>query len=187
MGCDIHAFVEFSPKPKEGEPKPEKRFWRPMGSETYITRDYYLFATMCKGVRIDDLPHTFEPKGIAEHMGFYADMKHRLYIVDDEYTEDEYAATRKQADKWVELGYSKVLNEREGTVTSITNPDWHSYSWLTTDEMKEIPKMYKKNLKAADEDPSWFKVGITFRAILESMKFYEKNGYDARLVFWFDN
>lgn len=187
MGCDIHAFVEYAPKLDAEEPKPEKRFWRPLGGDMYIGRDYYLFATMCNGVRIDDLPHTFEPKGIAEDMAFYADMKHRLYIASSDESVDEYSATREQAENWVKLGYSQVLAEREGVVTSITNPDWHSYSWLTTEEVKQIPRMYKKNLKASEEDPFYFNVGINFKAIIEVMKLYEKNEYDARLVFWFDN
>ncbi len=62
----------------------------------------------------------------------------------------------------------------------LAEPNWGYYapSWVTTEELEWVVKQYCRG-ESAD--------GCDFYDLLQVMKKYEANGYDCRLVFWFDN
>jgi hypothetical protein len=89
--------------------------------------------------------------------------------VTDSFENSEGTCARSSAERWVNAGSSKYVNKDK---TYITHPDWHSHSWLSADE-----------LESAFRDDT----GPDYKATLAAMRSFEKDGYQARLVFWFDN
>lgn len=86
-----------------------------------------------------------------------------------------------QSEEWVSRGLSKYF-EVKG-IKYVTNPDYHSPNWCTTQEMEDcINKVFKsKNENWEGEPYEWL-------ALLGAMKGYEATGeYECRAVFWFDN
>lgn len=56
--------------------------------------------------------------------------------------------------------------------------DYHTPSWLTPDELKEVLRAYR--------DYGAYKVPVGIRAIQKYAKALEKSGRPVRVVFWFD-
>lgn len=54
----------------------------------------------------------------------------------------------------------------------VSNPDWHTHSWLTADE-------FAVAIEGSGEPE--------YEAILAAMRSFEAGGAQARIVFWFDN
>lgn len=173
MGCDIHAFVEYSRK----DDSREKKYWYGFGEEFHLSRDYLIFGLLA-GVRVDVQP-IVEPRGIPEDAGYAIIERHTLYVVeDDKYHDESGNIPRSRAEKSVEKGYSKWFDKGH---TRITVSDYHGHSWLTTKEYEKCISRY--NSENRDE----FGIDASYKAILLVMKFFESEGYTARLVFWFDN
>ena len=64
----------------------------------------------------------------------------------------------------------------------VTNPDWHSHSWLTLDELKKVQKEYENT-----ENFKQWGVHIELNAIIATMESLNASGKIARFTFWFDN
>jgi len=187
MGCDIHGYLEYSGIPKKEDlDKGKKRYWRSMGDQISLNRNYYMFGTLCKGVR-GDLKHTFIPKGIPEDIGYFAQFDNRLHLTDNPNEGGEEYADSKSAKRWVEQGISEYLMNRDGKPYAVTHPDWHSHSYLSTAEFKEAFEMYKKNLTNEGDDSEGWGLAATYYAVLGAMEAYETRDMEARFVFWFDN
>lgn len=62
MGCDIHCFYELGSRPYDKCSQGVKYFY---SFEFNVWRDYSLFGVFA-GVRIDDIPGSYEPKGFPE-------------------------------------------------------------------------------------------------------------------------
>lgn len=150
---------------------------------------------------------TFEPKGIPSDLCHRTSYEYHLLVWDDD---DERTCTRSDAESWVESGASKWENEDK---TSVTHPDWHTPSWLSTEEVATIIDRYKAvnealvpdarkefdemvqraKARGSDNIPDWKMWDPTqakpteMLAILGAMKALEEHGLKARLVFWFDN
>lgn len=165
MGCDIHMYVEYK---RKGD---ERDYWQYYGQRINPGRNYYIFGLISKGVRSDnDLG--LEPKGIPENLSFYSYNDYWISI-NDKYAGDEGFCSTEQAEKWAE--YGSIIDKERNLVS---NPDWHSHSWLTTKELEEQLEIYK-------EESDW--VNAEYFALLSSMKELEKHDLEARVVFWFDN
>ena len=63
----------------------------------------------------------------------------------------------------------------------LDNPDWHSHSWLTTEEYAQSLDNYSKVSIWGGE------VGLVYSVILSMMRSIEERGATARIIFWFDN
>jgi hypothetical protein len=122
----------------------------------------------------------------------------------------------KTAERWVKSGSSVFKNDRDGKPTWVSGPDWHSHSWLSLEEYRQVLVKYKvleqENFKIRQEEhvdfikyikennpdieikaDSWLMEPLEhydepeYHAIEAAMSKLEEMGYESRLVFWFDN
>jgi hypothetical protein len=169
------------------------------------------------GVRggVDDC--LFEPKGLPEDIAYAAENDNFLYISDTKCSCGESrSVTMENAERWVKGESSVFKNNHEGKPTWVSGPDWHSHSWLSLTEYKQVLEKYKvleqkdfeirqeenldfiKYIKENNPDveikeDSWLMAPIEhydepeYHAIEAAMNRLEEMGYESRLVFWFDN
>jgi hypothetical protein len=152
------------------------------------------------------LPVLVEPRGMPEDAGYTATDDNRIYISE---TESEDYVCMETAKRWVNSGSSKFINDNDGNPTWVTQPDWHSHSWLTTSEFESVLNKYleletgwhkvrveehNKMVKEENIQPdSWAYAPPSmvdepeYQVVLTILKRFEELGYDARVVFWFDN
>lgn len=160
MGCDIHCYIEYREK--------DSGRWRDFGGRINPGRNYAVFERMA-GVRGDTA--MFEPRGLPENISHASQNDSRLYITNDGAGDDE--CSKENADRWIKSGCSKLVDEKW-----VTNPDWHSHSWLTAQELESaVDAAQDKYGQSAQE----------YRAIIAAMRCFEELGYVSRVVFWFDN
>lgn len=135
MGCDIHVYLELVE-----EISVDKEYIYSV-AEFYPGRNYWLFSLMA-GVRNDSNPNLllFPPKGLPKEVGYIARYENELFVPEN-YTGEERTTSRENADKWIAAGKSKQGYHGEKWVT---NPDWHSHSWLTTKEMEVVKERYER-------------------------------------------
>lgn len=177
MGCDIHMYIEY--KRKE-----DKKFTN-FGNCLNPGRNYFLFGLLCKGVR-SDLEEGLDPKGLPERdtLGWRTKSDSILRI-DDEFAENDYTGewtTLEKAKRW-EANGAVIFNNANGIPTYVTNPDWHSHTYINTEEFREQLIRYYQN-------PEVIMLGYKepeYEAILAAMNSFQQNGYDCRIVIWFDN
>ena len=166
MGCDIHAFVDFN--------KPGEDLCQCLSEELNFDRDYAVFAKLA-GVRNygEEITPISEPRGLPAHVSWSVSSSDNLYVVEKD-TNDSGTCTREQAERWVASGISKWV--REGVVS---NPDHHSYSWISLSEFERAISELSSIIK--------YKLSVEYLAVLSAMKTIAEQGYEVRLVFWFDN
>lgn len=118
-------------------------------------RDYRLFAAMTNG----------EVRG---HEGGWNTVALRGFPADaDGEAKDEY--------------YGENWWDRKRSTTLEPVPDWHSPSWLTTEEFSTaVKRSGEVDGIGGAPDPFWI-------ALLLAMQELERSGYPTRIVFWFDN
>jgi hypothetical protein len=170
MGCDIHAYIDYSTP--NNAPDRCSGFGR-----VDIDRNYKLFGVLA-GVRGGALPF-IPPRGMPEVYSWQVQQDYLMYIVPiDGLVEGVVSAAK--AKEWVESGRSKYCLDGK----FVTEPDFHTHSWLTTTEVAEVIKIYR----STTELEFTMQTRTVMNAILGAMKGLEKTkGYSARLVFWFDN
>lgn len=171
MGCDIHLYVEYRAKDRAASPDPFMRRFSSFGSRINPGRIYEVFAAIA-GVRAgreDQIKH--QPRGLPTDIGFYSGADATLYITEkgDGYRECKLS----DAEKWVAQGSSAWVEQGK----RVTHPYWHSHSWLTFEEFRDAihPIVCVKY-----KEPE-------YRALLAAMKQLHDDGYEVRVVFWFDN
>jgi hypothetical protein len=166
MGCDIHVYVEFRCK--------GSGLWNNFGGRINPGRHYGVFAKLA-GVRDygDDFTPVASSRGMPKDAAWESDYDNRLFIVSGDQGEDG-TCTMNQAERWVAQGCSHYTDERK---THVTQPDWHSHSWATADELEMVINELK--IQSFDH-PEYI-------ALLDVLRSFERQGYDSRIVFWFDN
>ena len=164
MRCDIHGCVEWTYDNRE--------HWIPF-CEVSLERNYRLFGALA-GVR-DITYQQFEPRGFPENAGWQARKSYSLYIVSDK----ELASEWNDVNVVVESRVSSFLQWGSVPVDKdhISNPDFHTPSWLTTQELKIACKAIPDYTEDADE----------MLAIVTMMERLELMGRQCRFIFWFDN
>jgi hypothetical protein len=181
MGCDIHAYVEYSDFDTDRGPY-WKNFTRNTGS-----RNYVMFGVLA-GVRCPDVK-LHEPKGMtAGSLGYNTADDYWLYVApasNPEWADREGYTSLERAEGWVASGYSVADYGGDGKLNRVSGPDWHSHSWLTTDELSDALAHYETVAPkywpdGASAPPEW-------RAMLAAMREFEAAGNKTRIVFWFDN
>lgn len=170
MGCDIHMYIEYADK------KRENKYWMDFGGRINPGRNYTMFGILA-GVRSDE-KFSFEPKGVPEVMSYAAAHDNQLYITDDGKGERE--CTKEQAKRWTQSGSSQYVKAANGENLWVTHPDWHSHSWLSTEEYKKALEFYFTEYNRWSNEPE-------YQAVLSCLETFEKLGFEARIVFWFDN
>lgn len=132
MGCDIHLYIEARPRIKAIDNS--KYPWGSVGFQgEFSSRIYGMFARMAnvrsygKAYKVQ-----FEPRGLPKDVNSYS-LKDKawLEVTNDKNLLEKYPnyCSLTMAEQWVELGVSEWIDE---TKTHIFNPDYHSFSWLTT-------------------------------------------------------
>lgn len=175
MGCDIHTYIEYR------RPDQDKKYdWMSFEGQMNPRRNYNMFARLAS-VRGQFEGISLKPRGLPEGIGYRSRSDNQLYITE---TEGEGYVTMEKAKSWVEGGYGcEFINDHEGKPTWVTHPDWHSHSWLTVDEYAKVVQEYCEQVKGANtyNNPEEYKAQVA------AMKSLQNDGYEVRIVFWFDN
>ena len=163
MGCDIHAYIESV---RDGYVKSV--------AHVGIDRDYTLFGVLA-GVREE--PALVKPRGIPLNLGWQSKDEYCLFITENTSENPSHYVTREQAEKWVKSKSSEMYDK-----SYVTDPDAHTPSWLTTDEVKLCCEEYVRRSHTKDRRNS------DLDAIYAMMEVYRKaRDGEVRFVFWFDN
>jgi hypothetical protein len=196
MGCDIHMFLEYADFTQSNGDV----YWSCFGGSYNPGRDYYMFGLLA-GVRSDRT--LFEPKGLPDGRLSYQAESYMTLWISDEHAGGENACTLADARKWEAQGET-ITNDKDGKPYRVSNPDLHSYSWLSLEDYRYVLVYYKLGDKAAeiDVDPEDHQAVIQavaalrgggerydvgYGAILAAMEHIEQRGKQTRLVFCFDN
>lgn len=163
MGCDIHPYVEYRKKGTD--------YWQSFGRELDGDRHYGIFGRLA-GVRAADEGPVIPVRGIPDNLGFWASDSWWLYVTEGSGDADG-VCTREQAESYHKYGSRYRGDGKE----FIEHPDWHTPSWCTPDEWESATCCL----------PGDWSGNETYKAILAAARSLETDGYEVRLVFWFDN
>jgi len=126
----------------------------------------------------------FQPKGIPKPLSYRVQNRYTLYVYEKEEGDPgEEGCTRESAEGWVKNKSSEWWNEDK---TMVTDPDWHTPSWLSTEEVKQllhrmeeaqracIPAAKKEHAKMVELAKEYERKnpGKTARKDLQSWAFY---------------
>lgn len=189
MGTDIHAFVEIDYS-RDSEPFGENAAIRPFnGGEFFLWRNYDLFNALGDGRNYrfseDEIEkHSrYPPRGLPSQCS-YAVYNRYFHLVDDGSYDSRLEPSlprisKEKADEWLRDGLS-TLGPPNAKLQRVSNPDWHSPSWLTLDEIYRSLAHFGLNINDVKPD---------FRIVVQTMKLFEEElgPGRTRLVFWFDN
>lgn len=169
MGCDIHAFIEFTKEPPR---QTGERYWQPFGAQFRLGRHYGLFAKLADVRNYPGwgITPVASARGLPDDSGWEVDDDYWFYVND---TGSGEATERKRAEGWVASKSSRWKDDERNWVS---NPDAHTPSWLTPDEWEQ-----------ALSDPKVTTIPDEYRAFLAAMRSLQQLGNEVRAVFWFDN
>lgn len=181
MGADIHAYVEYADfQTAEGDD-----YWKALTSN-FGSRNYYLFGLLAE-VRGDG-PALFPIRGMPKgRLSYQTEDAYWLRVTDrPDLAEHEGWTLRDRAERWAADYGSETDRDHDGALRRVSHPDWHSHSWLATEELAAVLDHYATHVKERwSEEPS--EAPVEWRAILAAMRTFEAAGKKARVVFWFDN
>ncbi len=111
---------------------------------------------------------SFREKGIPRDIGWETVEDYTLTVLDNENDELENCCTRSQATNWIGKGSSEPWEVMDGEIIKITGPDWHTPSWLNTDEVETLAKRLRLALEstiptakaAQKKNVQWAKKGL---------------------------
>jgi hypothetical protein len=180
MGSDIHIFAEY-----RGARSPYNAL---ADGEFSVGRDYEMFAALA-GVRAQpDWSPLVGPRGLPVDVSQAAISRYFLPVVGKETAvawgigehcepaeAERFIASGKSV-WWAAPMTSPLLPSTNG---HISNPDWHSASWLTLEEVDRALEYAGHPLEAC---PDEFQLLLVYlRAVAQRF------GTETRIVFWFDN
>jgi hypothetical protein len=173
MATDIHMYVEYRYKlaPTSSTPNP----WKSLFPMINPGRNYALFGILANVRTKMGIP--FPPKGFPQDAGYYAMDDNYLYVSDTD--TDSRSVTHENAERFVTEFGSHIMTEEANGHQWVSHPDWHSHSWLTTEEFKQAMEMYNRQHKDYPE--------VEYDALLAAMKYLDKHKCEARVVFWFSD
>ena len=169
MGCDINAHIEYTTQ--RGDSRPIVHHF----CHAVIARDYALFAIIADVRNQKGGPQPVAmPKGLPSDLSAGARDTYVLTI-DDELTrlEVDGYCTREEAARWVAERSSEYVDAGK---TLVTDPDAHSASWLSYEEIQCASDRYREFAG----QPS-----IDLAAIVGAMRSINDARAISRLVFWF--
>lgn len=185
MGCDIHLRVE---RRRKVNPYPNDRNeWHNVGFKgEFGCRIYGMFARMAN-VRAygDHYKVMFEPRGLPKDMTDWRTVESFYFYVTDDKAAVDWGfnyCLREDAERWVEKGYSEWVDEDHRRVT---DPDLHSHSWLTTQELRQC---FDDCFKQEDGTMKPYSDYVEWLGLVSMCEGIESTGeYECRVVFAFDN
>lgn len=115
------------------------------------------------GERDDATPELLVAADFLEESGFdtAAKFMRRRHLTGGYVTPDK-------AEQWVRDGRAQYREQHW-----VTHPDWHTHSWLTAAEYREALRRCQ--------------VWCEYKVLGTILDSFEEQGFDARVVFWFDN
>ena len=206
MGCDIHPYLEIFPEdPSEGSTT--------CYAENIAFGRCYTTFNLMAGVRGYRLP-LIKPRGIpsSPQISFTVAQNYYFTVIDSytscHNTNGRYIS-REDALTWVDEGRATFFDNEK----YLTDPTWHTPSWLTKDELIQVRRHYlietlsyesteykgQKRRDAMDKLERADTVelmrfvfpsieNVMLNATIASMIAIENSGeYKSRLVFWFDS
>ena len=180
MGCDIHLFAEFG--------SGESSFNALSDGQFLLRRDYGLFAALA-GVRATkDFVPLERPRGLPLDVSQHVADRYFLPVLDVE-TASSWAAgeycTPAEACTLVDSGRSQWIPSGmtiplfPSTHGYVSNPDWHSASWLAVHEVHRALEHAHHPLESCFDD---------FQLLLVYLNaVVERKRSSTRVVVWFDN
>lgn len=181
MGCDIHLAVE---KRRRNAFADER--WQGVSIfGEFSHRIYGMFARMA--IVRDygfDTRVMFEPRGLPKDISRSSEGIFYMMVTDnDEAIEwGRGYCSKKTAERWVEQGRSVWVDDEHHT---LTDPDHHSHSWLTTQELRQCFDDCFKNDDGTYKEIADFADYLGLVSLCEGI---ESSGlYECRVVFAFDN
>ena len=143
MGCDIHIYPEYYVEDSDSS---EARYVHSICSDYCIGRSYTLFNIMA-GVRGSG--GFFYPKGLPNDPspGWTVEGKLSLTVVPDDQPKHDSCIHRSVFENWQQSGTKTIItkkwNNKDGAeYLNILNPDYHTHSWMTFEELLEVRKLY---------------------------------------------
>lgn len=185
MGCDIHLIIE---QRKKVTPYTNSQHcWYNVGfSGEFSSRIYGMFVRMAKVRDYYGYKYKvqFKPRGLPDDMNYRSAESFYLYVTDNEVAVNwgERYCLKEMAEKWVKQGYSEWVDENH---TIVTDPDLHSHSWLTTQELRQcFDDCFKQ------EDGTYIPKSdyVEWLGLVSLCEGIESDGiHECRVVFAFDN
>lgn len=182
MGCDIHLSIE---RRRRKFSKDED--WRGVGFHgEFGSRIYGMFARMA-GVRDyweDEVKTKFKPRGLPDGMCWQSKMVFYYFVTDNEEAIEwgNNYCSKEDAERWVAKGYSRWLDDKHDM---LTDPDHHSHSWLTTQELRQC---FDDCFKQEDGTYKPFSDYVEWLGLVSLCEGIESDGiHECRVVFAFDN
>ena len=173
MGCDIHAFLEYKSKVDATS------FWEPFSGELNIYRNYDMFALLA-GVR-GFHNKSLLAKGLPKDLSY--ELKDELYYAVN-YSLKTPVGTEVDvgtALRWANGNQDKLICDDEHNPIFVQHPDFHTPSWVSYKEYKNVCKNYIK------DHGKFQHFATVWEAILILMEHLENKKFETRLVFWFDS
>ncbi len=180
MGTDIHLYIEIDSG--DQEPFSDDRFIDSFSDgDIYISRDYPLFGALAGVRHYGDGESLIPPKGIPGFLSNEVNKEYFDYVFDEgeKYWNEDYTK-REHAEEYVKRGVSEYKDHHQKEKGWVSNPDWHTPSYLGINEIRKAlnhVKLYDINL------PIEFKIVMTTLEAIER----EYGVGRSRIVFWFDN
>jgi hypothetical protein len=141
-----------------------------------LSQDYLLFNLLA-GVRrdhpgmpdVESMPVKGLPSDVTE-----LTLEEDALTVDDQAAELEVpdTCTKAAADAWVREGRSRLLHNGY----AVTHPDFHSHSWLSSDELHVVAERYSA---ARGQDD------VVLSAIQAAIAVLHAGGIESRAIIWF--
>ena len=180
MGCDIHLRVERRRK-KNTYPNEKNEWWGVAFYSEFSCPVYGMFARMA-GVRDYQGKKMFETRGLPDGIDWTTQQTFYMHVTTDEGAIEwgQNYCSKENAERWVESGYSKWVDE---THNLVTDPDHHSHSWLTTQELRQCfdDCFIMEDGTLSGDYVDW--LGLV--SLCEGIESTDE--YECRVVFAFDN
>lgn len=176
MGCDIHPYLDRAYISLYDGKKRATNIAR-----LSIDRNYGLFAAIAD-VRNSYNIEVFIPKGLPADVSYIVEGEYTLYVVPNNtqagmFGEDEGTCSLEQAKRWGSKWW-------RGNKHKVKHPDYHSASWLTTEELETAYHRYLRHFEDKAEPNNKIP---EIEALIGAMIVIDNIGDEARFIFWFDN
>lgn len=170
MGQDIHMYLEYK------EPS-DKRYKGTQVGNPYMNRDYDLFGMFSESGRRGYTEYEWNKIGLDGPYP-YKDIPNDLseFIIREITIPKEETGSRKIFGEMMKYRKLEGFPDKEDLYL---DPDFHSFSYMSLEEYKEIIDKYKNYYNYSSY--------LIYDAFYAFAKVYQDTGYETRVVFWFDN
>jgi hypothetical protein len=143
MGCDIHAYIDYDIPRTARTPCDDEEVYvsNAFHSRLSISRHYDLFGLIA-GVRGGTA--IFPRRGVPAAISYTVKGDLVLYV-EDKISDEDGFCSMADAKRWVKQAEGPHEGWYEEGV-SVYHPDWHSHTWLTCPELKQVIDAFDEEL-----------------------------------------